>query len=368
MSGDALQHVVLRIVVISLLAWLPLLALSAVEGYALGGIAVPFLLDVEVHVRFLVVVPILIVAELLVHQRMRFIVSEFLDRGLVAARHLARFEAIVGSAVRLRNSLSAELLLIALVYIVGVSLVWRHYTALPAATWYAVPSTEGMKLTFSGTWYGHVSLPLFQFLLVRWYFRLFIWARFLWQVSRIELNLVPTHPDRLGGLGFLSGTAYAFGPLAVAHGAMVAGLIASRIFYTSATLVDFKMEIAVIVVFVLCLLFGPLLVFAPQLAAAKRAGAREYGTLAQRYAREFDVRWLHGGATAGRKPLLGSADIQSLADLANSYEVVRSMRVVLVTRDAALQLAAATVVPIVPLALTMMPAEDLVKRLFQILF
>jgi hypothetical protein len=223
-----------------------------------------------------------------------------------------------------------------------------------------------MALTLSGFWFGYVSLPIFQFLLVRWYFRIFIWARFLWQVSRIELSLIPSHPDRLAGLGFLASMAHAFAPLAVAHGAMLAGLIASRIFYAGAGLLQFKVEIAVMVVFMLCLLFGPLLVFSPQLAAAKRNGTREYGTLAERYVREFDQKWLRGGVAAD-EALVGSADIQSLADLSNSYEVVRSMRVVLVTRDAAVQIAAATLVPIVPLALTMMPAEELLKRLFQIL-
>ena len=73
----------------------------------------------------------------------------------------------------------------------------------------------------------------------------------------------------------------------------------------------------------LCLVFGPLLVFAPQLAQAKRTGLREYGTLAERYVREFDAKWLRGGAPAG-EPLVGSADIQSLADLGNSFEVVRT--------------------------------------------
>jgi hypothetical protein len=95
---------------------------------------------------------------------------------------------------------------------------------------------------------GYVSVPLFQFLLIRWYFRLFIWARFLWQVARLDLSLVPTHPDRVGGLGFLANTVYAFVPLAVAHGALLAGLLANRIFYMGAALPEFKAEIAVLVV------------------------------------------------------------------------------------------------------------------------
>jgi hypothetical protein len=211
-------------------------------------------------------------------------------------------------------------------------------------------------------WYGYVSLPLFQFLLGRWYFRLGIWARFLWQVSRIDLRVVPTHPDRLGGLGFLSSTFYAFTPLATAHGALLAGWIANRIFHLGATVPDFKVEIAVTLIFLLCVVLGPLLVFAPQLAQAKRTGTREYGMLAQRYVREFDAKWLRGGAPAD-EPLLGSGDIQSLADLNNSFEVVRTMRLAPVTKEALLQLAAATLAPVTPLALTMMSLEELLKRL-----
>jgi hypothetical protein len=368
LAGDALELLGQRILVISLLAWLPPLVLSALEGQALGGsVAVPFLLDVEVHVRFLVVVPLLIIAELVVHQRMRFVVKQFFERHLIPEGALARFDRALASAFRLRNSVLAEMLLVGLVYVVGIQLFWRQYAALRAATWYGVPTAEGLKLSVTGMWFGYVSLPLFQFLLVRWYFRLFIWMRFLWQVSRIDLSLVPTHPDRVGGLGFLSNTVYAFIPLAVAHGALLSGSIANRIFHLGAALPEFKIEIAVFVVFMLVLVLGPLLLFAPQLAQAKRTGLREYGTLAERYVREFDTKWLRGTEPAN-EPLVGSADIQSLADLANSFEVVRTMRIAPVTKDAILQLAAFTLVPVVPLALTMMPLEELLKKLFGILF
>ncbi len=184
-------------------------------------------------------------------------------------------------------------------------------------------------------------------------------------MSRIDLTLVPTHPDRVGGLGFLSNTVYAFVPLAAAHGALLAGLIANRIFYLGAGLLDFKVEVAV--VFMLCLVFGPLVVFASQLAEAKRKGNREYGTLAERYVREFDAKWLRGGAPADEQ-LVGSRDIQSLADLGNSFEVVRTMRMLPVTREAVLQVAVATLAPVVPLALTMMSLEDLLKKLLGTLF
>ena len=368
LTAGALELVRQRIVVISLFAWLPLLALSALEGQLLGGrAAVPFLLDWEVHVKFLLVMPLLIAAELVVHERMRSVLKVFRERNLIPASAMPRFDAAIASAVRLRNSVLAEVLLIAFVYGVGILIVWRQYTTLDTATWYATPSAEGSKLWLAGLWYGYVSLPLFQFLLLRWYFRIFIWIRFLWQVSRIDLSLVPTHPDRVGGLGFLSNTVFAFTLLAVAHGALLAGNLANRIFYLGAALPEYKIEIAVVVIFLLCVVLGPLLLFAPQLAQAKRTGLREYGTLAERYVREFDAKWLRGGAPAD-EPLVGSADIQSLADLGNSFEVVRTMQIAPITRDAILRLVAATLVPIVPLLLTMMPLEELLKTLFGILF
>jgi hypothetical protein len=152
LSGDALELVRQRIIIISLLSWLPLLLLSALEGQALGGsAAVPFLLDVEVHVCFLVALPLFIAAELVVHQRMRFVVQQFLDRNLIPESALTRFNAAIASAFRLRNSVLAEVLLIAFVYIVGILLIWRQYTALATATWYAVPTVEGLQLSLSGS-------------------------------------------------------------------------------------------------------------------------------------------------------------------------------------------------------------------------
>ena len=368
LTDDALALQRRRLIVIALGAWLPLLLLAAIDGQLLGGgVAVPFLFDVEVHVRFLLVVPLLVAAELVVHQRMRLLGKVFRDRELIPPGAEARFDAAVASAYRLRNSVSAEVLLIALVYVVGIMFVWRHYMALDTSTWYATAAVDGSRLTPAGMWYGFVSLPVFQFLLLRWYFRLFIWTRLLWQVSRIDLQLVPTHPDRVGGLGFVSAMSHAFIPLLMAHGALFAGNLANRIFHLGATLPQYRLEILLLVVVLLMLFLGPIAVFAPQLARTKRTGLREYGTLAQRYVREFDAKWLRGGAPADER-LMGSADIQSLADLGNSFEVVRSMRVIPVTRDAILQLTIATLAPIAPLLLTIMPLEELLKKLFGMLF
>ena len=366
LSDGALDLVRRRIVAISLLAWLPLLVLAALGGRAWGsGVRVPFLADIEVHVRFLLALPLLIAAELVVHQRMRPIIRQFLERDLIAESSRQKFDAARQSALRLRNSVAAEVVLIAIVYVVGVGYLWPRYGLLDLATWYGTPVDGRPRLSAAGWWLVYVSVPLFQFMLLRWYFRLLVWTRFLWQVARCELRLVPTHPDRAGGLGFLWGIVPAFAPLLAAHGALLAGLMANQIFYQGRQLPDFKVEIAVIVLFLLAIVLGPLLLFAPHLAAARRAGMREYGTLAQRYAREFDDKWLRNGAAAG-EPLLGSADIQSLADLGNSFEIVQGMSVVPFTRSTAVRLAVITLLPVAPLLLTMVSLEELLRQLLKV--
>jgi hypothetical protein len=368
LTGNALELLHRRIIVLTVVTWAPLLLLSVAEGAAWGGrVTLTFLRDVELHVRLLASLPLLIVAELVVHQRMRATVRQFVERGLVPDAARARFDAIIGSAIRLRNSVTAEVLLIAFVYILGVGFIWRTQMALDVASWYGVSADGALRPSLAGWWMGCVSLPVFQFLLLRWYFRLFIWARFLWQVSRLELALVPTHPDRSGGLGFLELVGYMFAPLLVAQGALLAGTMADRIFYAGAGLPDFKVELVGVVVLMVFVVLGPMLVFVPALAAAKRAGLRDYGTLAQRYVREFDQKWLRGGAPAG-EPLVGSGDIQSLADLGNSFAVVENMRLVPFTWRTVLQLAVATLLPVAPLLLTMFSLEQLLGQALKMLF
>ena len=366
LTTDTLNLVKRRVIVISLFTWLPLLVLSVLSGDAAGGGSkVPFFYDIDVHVRFLVALPLLLIAELVVHQRIRLTVRQFIERGIVPLQALPQFEALIGSAMRLRNSIVIEVLLIVLV-LTGGHYLWSSQMALEAATWFAAVVDGQHRFTPAGYWYAYASIPVFQFLLLRWYFRIVVWTRFLWQVSRMNLHLVPTHPDRAAGLGFLGGSVAAFMPLLLSQGVLVAGMIAVRIFYEGATLVNFKAEIIVAVVFLLLLVLGPLCVFSPCLAQAKRQGLLEYGTLASRYIEGFDQKWLRGGAPLDEQ-LVGTGDIQSLNDLAGSFEVVNSMRPFPFSKTIVLQTAVAVLMPVLPLALTMISLEDIVKRLLGIL-
>jgi len=365
LSGSTLELLTRRLLVISLLAWLPLLVLSAIERHLLGSQNLTFLHDIESHARFLIALPILILGELIVHRRLASVVSRFAECGVVMRGDGPKFNAAIEAAMRARNSIWLEFALLLFTYTVG-QWIWRHQVAWGAATWYALPDRAGLHLTLAGDWYCFVSIPLFQFILLRWYLRLFIWFQFLWRVSRLNLRLQPTHPDRAGGIGFLGGSSYAFASLLFAQGTLLAGLIASRIFYGGESLMSFKVSIVGLVGFFVVVILGPLTIFTPHLSRSKRRGLSEYGMLATEYIADFDEKWVRRGVK--RQEILGTPDIQSLSDLATSYSVVSEMRLVPFTLHDAIQLAITTMLPVLPLVLTIVPMAELLDRLFKILF
>lgn len=367
LATDALGLVHRRIIVAILITWAPLLVLSALEGGLLAPTPkLPFLEDLGCHVRLLVVVPLLIFAELVVHRRMQPIVEQFRGRGLVRPEQNDRFAQALSEAARWRNSVVAEIVLLAIVYAVGILFTLHRYVSLGGDAWFGSASRrEGLSI--AGLWLVFVSLPLFQFLLLRWYFRLFIWGRFLWRMSRLNLDLNATHPDKAAGLGFLTGSLTAFLPIATAHGALSAGMLANRIFFGGARLTQFKIEVVTEALLLLILFAGPLTVFVPLLSRVKRAGLRDYGALGQTYTREFRDKWL-----SNKRPpdetLLGSGDIQSLADLGNSFTATAQTRLAPLSLAALFNFVVAFFVPILPLFLTMMSLEKLIGRLVGLVF
>ena len=364
-----LGHLGWRIGVITSLAWLPLIALTVVGGRFVDGVKVPFLYDFEVHARLLFALPLLVFAELIVYIRMRAIVPQFIERRIVTDDIRSNFNAIISSAIGLRDSLLAEITLLLLVILVG-SHVWRLSLALQSDTWYGTVSSSTLNYTAAGYWYAFVSVPVFQFILLRWYYRIIIWCRFLFQVSRLDLNLIALHPDRCCGLGFLGNVVSSFAPLLMAHSGIVAGYIANRILHEGATLPDYRFDLLSMAALLLAIVLGPLCVFIPKLNRARLAGLRTYGGLASDYVVGFAEKWTrdaNGVSTNPQnEPLWGSADIQSLADLANSFAIVKEVKLVPFGRDTAIRFLVVIAIPVAPLALTMFSPEELLKRLITV--
>lgn len=355
-----------RLLLISSIAWLPLFVLSTLEGRAGPGTAtVPFAEDLEAQAHLLLALPLLIAAEPFVGRRLGPVVGHFVSSGIISPATRPRLDAAVASATRLCNSVALEAVLLLLVYTVGHDL-WMRQVTHRTDTWWATGGPAGLQLSWAGWWYVYVSIPVFQFILFRWYFRLFVWSRFLWQVSRLPLRLVPTHPDRAGGLGFLGESVRGFAPVLLAQGVLVAGQIANRILHDGAPLLTFKREIAAVAVLQPLLILGPLAFFGRHLTSARRTGLAAYGIFASEYVREFEAKWIRKEVPEGTSPL-GSGDIQSLADLINSFEAIRNTWPVPFGVRTVVLLVTVTVLPVAPLVLTVIPLDELVAKLLAVL-
>lgn len=360
-----------RLVLIPLVCWLPLWPLVAAAGHLNSGAPVPFLRDPEVHIKFLLALPLLLAAEVVVHARMRRIVAQFLERNIIAAEDQPLFQKLVESAMRLRNSVAVELALFAVVLAIGFWMWGQNLkltvSSLSISSWYAIDQGGKMHLTAAGAYYALVSLTIFRFILLRWYLRLFIWYRFLWQVRGLPLHFNLYHPDRAGGLGFLSASLVAFAPVFVAQTATLAAVIYARILYAGDKLTAFTMEIAVtLLIFVLAITL-PLGFFTVKLDRAARQARLEFGTLGSHYVDDFRNKWILGKGRAG-EALLGTSDIQSLADLANSYTVIDGMSFFPISKQALIRLVVMIALPLLPLTLTMIPLSEIVNQVFKMLF
>ena len=360
-----------RMVVIALICWLPLLLLTILAGQFTSGVAVPFGRDPEVHIKLLLAVPMLIGAEKLVHERIRIVVQQFLHRNIIAKEDQSRFGKLIDSSMHIRNSAFIEIGLLALVIGVGFWM-WRENLSLTVSSvklssWYAVNDGSRSHLTLAGKYYAFVSLSVFRFLLLRWYFRLLIWYRFLWDVRGLPLQLNLYHPDRAGGLGFLSISLVAFSPVFVAQTTALAGVIYTRILYAGERITDFKVEIAGALLFCMLVVTLPLSFFIIILERAGRIAKGEFGVLSSRYVDDFRNKWVKGNIPPDEQ-LLGTPDMQSLADLGNAFTSVNGMNIIPVTIRTLMRLLLAIAAPLAPLILTAIPLHEIVMRLFKMIF
>lgn len=352
-----------RIFVITLFAWCPLLILTLLEGTAFGGVKVPFLFDIDVHVRFLLSMGLFIGTEVIANDCMRIIVGQFVDREIIAPEIRPKFDKIITKVIKFSNSYIVEILLIVLIY-TGGHFIWKQYAPLSASNWYVNIINEIATLTLAGYWYFFVSIPLFQFIICRWYYRMFIWYWFLWQVSRLPLQLNGLHPDRTGGLGFLRLGISAFMAGLLAHTVLLSGFIANNVFHSGQTVLEYKLEIIFILIFLLFLVTIPLLFFMIPLARAKQKALIEYGTVACDYVNDFHSKWIEQDPK--KNELLGNNDIQSLADLSTSFNVSNEMRIVPFSRNTIIKIFLINALPLFPLLLTMVPFSSIIKTMIKI--
>ncbi|HXZ88896.1 MAG TPA: hypothetical protein VEF07_10005, partial [Candidatus Binataceae bacterium] len=266
------------------ICWAPLLALSLLGGFAVRGAKIPFFYDIGTQVRLLVAVPVLVLAEIPIGRGLREAAGRFLSTHLVREKDYASFNQIFVEALKRRDSRLAEIICIGLVYVAS-TLVILVAPYESGSTWIRPGTYKGLSL--AGYWYALVALPIFQFLMLRWIYRLGIWAGALRKISKLDLALTPTHPDRAGGLGFLGRALPPFGIILFAISSVTSATIATRILFEGETLQEYQWSYLAAFVILVAILSAPMLVFAPRLLALKERGLHQYGELASTYNQAF---------------------------------------------------------------------------------
>lgn len=337
------------------LAWVPLVVLTAINDTLVRGATIPLADSFGTHARFLIAIPLFFLAEALFGDRASQALDRMLRADLVVGEDRGRYVKIWEQTRARWDSAGME---VALAAVTAIGIFAGLRTDLPpgVTTWRT--AADGQS-TPAGWWYSLVALPLFQFLLWRWGWRLLAWSNLLWQISRLQLRLLPIHPDRSGGLGGFGVAHMDLSPVIFACSAMAAATFAEQIVFGGAAPSDFAEPFVAVVVGLTTIAVAPLSFFTRKLLDAKQQGLLEYGTLASTYARTFDEKWLRGGAPKD-EPLLGSADVQSLADLGNSFGVIGEMRLVPIDSVQIFRLALAAVVPMVPLVALAFPLDELI--------
>jgi hypothetical protein len=346
--------------VLGVLPWIVLVALALFEGF---GHILFSIEAVSAHVRLLVTVPLLFACETFMNPRFGFFVHGIVRSQVVPTTECPALQSEIVRVARWKNAWLPEALFLMAVVLWGVATpnknVFEYLTGLAGGS---NPNAVGVT-TWTSQWYWMICTPLFRFLLLRWLWRLTLWCFFLWRASRLELRLVPTHPDHAGGLGYLELVHTEFAPLILAISAALSASLAQDIASGRMRFEAIYSSVAFILLADAALFLGPLYLFFLKLWRCKVNGLSDYSAFAERYVNEFDRKWL--GADPAPEALLGTADIQSLADLSNSVDIVRDMRLVPISTSMLVYLAVAALLPLLPLVLFKYPISDLLAKFFE---
>lgn len=332
-------------------AWLVLVALAVAQGAAGDLFALP---AIAIHARLLLAIPLFFIAEAALDTKLREFVALLVQSGVAGAKAAPQLEALAARLSDWEDSWVPDT--VSLAAAIGLGFLGSQ-----AGFQGSRPILDAAPL--AALWYAAICLSLFRFLMFRWVLRLFLWWSLLWRLSRMDLDLSPAHPDHAAGLGYLETVHTRFAPLAFAISVVVAAKLAEEIATSGSGLSDAYPEMATTLFVDAALFLAPLCLFMPKLRACQEKGLRDYGVLGARYTHAFERKWIV--AVRQDEPLLGTADLQSLADLANSVEVVRKMRLAPIGMRLLAIIGAAAVLPMLPLFLFDYPLADLARMLFQ---
>jgi hypothetical protein len=350
-----------RVAVAIVVGWVPLVVLTLLfKPHATVGL----LEEYPVNVRLLIAVPVLLAGQKLMDDIFRMIVHHIREAELLSPPEQAKMDLAISSLVRLRDSIVAEVIIVAIVYLHYATVVESRMQI--AQAWALNDVGTSHHLSAAGWYYAIVSQLLYQFLLGISLWKWLLWVLLLFRLSRLDLRLVPTHPDHHGGLGFLGISPLAIAPTVFVTSAAIGSTWRTEILVHGAHLKDFKIHAIVLLVIVLVVAVGPLVLFVPKLGRLLRRGILQYGTLGQLQSTEFHKKWILN-RTGHEEEFLSAPEISSLIDYASSYESVEKMQPFPLDRSALVGLLIAVAIPMLPVVVAEIPFVTVLKGLMSAL-
>jgi hypothetical protein len=350
-----------RAVLLVLVTWLPIVLWAGVTGHLWNDATGEQLLHhYGVHVRCLVVIPLFVLAEAALHKASLRIVPQFVEGGLVGAATRGRFDEVLRDTRRLRDTSLPWLV------VFGAALAWS-FAEQPdvredALSW-AIDADGG--LGFGGWWSAYIVRPIFLALLLGWLWRVLLVAYWFWRVGRLDLSLVPTHPDRTGGMAFVEKLPGTFALVSFALSAMLASHWAHEIVYHGATLQSFKLPAVAFVILWSLLVLLPLFALAPALIAARGRAVPTYSALVAEQGRLVHRRWILREPVDD--PILAAPEIGPVADAAAMYDAVKRMRVVPIGKGSLVRIVVPIALPLIVVAMLRIPLKELLLQLVKAL-
>jgi hypothetical protein len=343
-------------------AWLPVVVGAIVAGQALEGKATdPLLRHFGVHARFLLSVPLMIFAEAFMEKFIPPMIGHFVSSGLVDAVTLPQFREALEHARRVRDSIWGGVFVLASVGAVLLAVAATSAQGDEMA-WAAAAADGRPGIGFAGWWYLTVSRPIFVGLLAIWMWRMFVLWSLVWKLSKLDLHLVASHPDGVGGLGFLEGTAVACAPLVLAVSVVIAGRWGHEVLYHGVHVDSLKPLVAALVAVAVLAVNGPLLLIGRNLRAFKRRSLLEYGSLVGHHGRLVYQKWIRN-QDVGAPDIMNAPELGPTVDISSIYELVAKMRPAPISKRSLIPIVAAAVLPILPVFAIEIPIKQMLSSL-----
>jgi hypothetical protein len=351
-----------RALFLGLATWLPIMAWAITAGRLTGAEAgEPLLQHYGVHVRCLLAIPLLVLAEATFDGTIRRIAAMLATSGAVGAEQKAGFDEANRSLVRLRDAS------VPWVLVLGAALAWTlvdHPTVQDDSMAWATSGDGAMG--FGGTWFAYVVRPVFLALVMAWLWRMLLVAYWMFRIGRLGLSLVPSHPDRAGGIAFVEKLPGAFAMVTFALSAVIASRWAHEVVHHEVAIRSFMQPAAAFAILWTLLALLPLLSLAPALAVARARAIPAYAALVGAQGRLVHQRWILGKPIA-EDGILDAPGIGPVADAAVLYESVKRMSPIPIGKGSIVQILLPMALPMIVVAALRIPLKDLLGKLVKAL-